>query len=268
MKKNKFLFLIFIFSVSCQHDKPKSVVVKSSNEVKKNVQNDSISKDIKNPSGIEAIDIQLSATFDKLTTNNDSISELFTKQLKNALLNEMTFNKQLIRLSKKIKIVSSADKKIKFYSWDDLLGGTWHHINSLAQFKSENGQLQVKQLNSGNEYNTGEFTDCSIYQVNEMLSNGKVFYLTMGWCTHGSGAQNDIVQVFRIEKKKLVKYKTFFPHNKDLVIEYSRRDTLKLKFDTKANEISYNEFKGYDQLYRSTGKTIVLKLKNGVFRRK
>ncbi|MEI8204659.1 MAG: hypothetical protein WCH34_16695 [Bacteroidota bacterium] len=272
MKKNQFLFLILIISVSCKQDKPKPVVVKEVTpliEVKKKVViNDTISKEKKNQTEIEKIDNELSVAFDKLNTNTDSIAKLFTKQLKKALLKEITFNNALTELSKRIKIITSSDNKIMFYSWDDKTGGTWHSINSLAQYKSENGQVHVKQLNSKNEGNTGEFTDCSIYQVNKLSFDGKVFYLTMGWGTHGCGNQHDIVQVFRIVKSKLVKYKSFFPNNKDLAIEYPRQDKLNLKFDSKTNEISYNEFKGKDQLYEPTGKTIILTLINGVFRRK
>ena len=141
----------------------------------------------------------------------DSLTKLFTKQLKNALLKEITFNESFTKLSKSIKIISSSDNKIKFYSWDVGLGGSWHHIYSLAQFKSEVGKIHVQQLNSNNEYETGEYTDCSTYQAYDILLNGKVIYLAINWGSRGSGAQLDVVQVFKIKKNKLVKCKLFFP---------------------------------------------------------
>ncbi len=136
---------------------------------------------------------------------------LFTKQLKNAILKEKIFNKSFTKLSKSINIISSSDYKIKFYGWDVGLGGSWHQIYSLTQFKSEVGQIHVQQLNSNNEYEMGEFTDCSTYQVYDILLNGKVLYLAISWGSRGSGAQLDVVQVFKIKKNKLVKCKLFFP---------------------------------------------------------
>ena len=221
---------------------------------------------------LQKIDNDLTTTFKKLInadydTRFDSLAPLFKKQLLRQLTNPITFNNPFDSLSKYLIIKSSTDKKIKFYGWDDLNGGTWHNMTSIAQFISDKGKIVVQQLNSGNETGTGEFTDSEIYEVNEITIDNSVHYLTFGWGTHGSGNQHNIIQIFKIVGDTLVKCKSCFANNNDLAIEYPRSEKLNLTYNTKTNEISYNEFKYVDEMgyYKRTDKITTLKLINATF---
>jgi len=78
----------------------------------------------------------------------DSLAPAFKKQLSEQLTNPLTFDNSLDSLSKYLTIKTSTDKRIKFYSWDDIGGGTWHNTNCIAQFKTDNGEIIVQQLNT------------------------------------------------------------------------------------------------------------------------
>jgi len=166
-----------------------------------------------------------------------------------------------------LTIIISADKKIKFYSWDDLTGGTWHHINCIAQFESYSGKIIVQQLNSENEAGAGEFTDSKVFEVNEITINKSTFYLTFAWGTHGDGNQHDIIQIFKIAGDSIVKCKSCFANNNDLAIEYPRNEKSNLTFNPETNEISYTEFKfdADEGFFKRTGQVVTLKLINGIF---
>ncbi|MDU8886321.1 hypothetical protein RXV94_09130 [Yeosuana sp. MJ-SS3] len=223
---------------------------------------------------LSKIDNELAATFKAMKDadyqlRSESLAPLFKKELQEQLKNPITFDNSLDNLSKYLTIKTSPDKKIKFYSWDDLTGGTWHMINCLAQFQSNRGKIIVQQLNSGNEAEIGGYTDSKVYEIHEIIVDNKTHYLTFAWGTHGFGNQHQIIQVFTISPNKLVKCTSCLPNNSDLVIEYPRSEESKLYFNPKSNEISYCEFTYDDDLgyYRSTGNSITLKLINGSFKK-
>jgi len=224
--------------------------------------------------GFTEIDNELTADFKTMIDadyqlRSDSLAPLFKRQLQERLTNQITFGNSFDNLSKHLNIKTSADKKIKFYSWDDFTGGTWHIINCLAQFQSNRGKIIVQQISSSNEQETGGFTDSKIYEVHEISIGDITHYLTFAWGTHGSGNQHEIVQIFKISQDKLVKCNSCFANNKDLVIEYPRSEESKLHFIPETNEISYCEFTYNGDLgyYISTGNTISLKLIDGLFKK-
>ena len=217
------------------------------------------------------IDNVLTSTFKtmiaaKYDLRYDSLAPAFKKQLAGQLTNPITLDNSLDSLSKYITIKTSADKQIKFYSWDDIGGGTWHNINCIAQFKSDNGKIIVQQLNTESA-DSVDFTDSGIYEVHEIFIYGTKYYLTFASGTHGSGHQHKIVQIFSIASDKLVKCKSCFADNSDLIIEYPRADKANLAYNAKTKEITYNEFiyDANDGFSKPTGRVITLKLINGIF---
>ena len=202
---------------------------------------------------IKNIDSTLSRIFKKLQKSNrdlisDSIGPLFKEQLKKYLLLPITFNNKLDSLETLITIKQSPDKKIKFYSWDELSGGSWHEMNAFAQFKTAGNKVSSQQIDTDEEMKEGGYTDSKIVEVNEIKENGKVYYVTFGWGTHGSGNQHMIIQVFRIVGNKLRKCPAFHPNQRELVIEYPRWKKLGLEFDKQTNSISFNYTKYYINL--------------------
>jgi hypothetical protein len=212
----------------------------------------------------------VSQKIDKLLTNDfrklissDVFAPIFKEKLIKHLKKPITFTQKLDSLSQYLTISTSEDKKIKFYSWDDRTGGSWHNINCFAQFEGSNGKIIVQQLNTENEL---EFTDSAIYEIYKLIIKNKTYYLTLAWGTHGSGEEHRIIQVFSMSDDKLTKYKACFTNNNDLILHYGRTETLNLTFNPTTKIISYNK-KEYDRKTKSQKiKTIRLKLFAGVFR--
>lgn len=224
-------------------------------------------------SSIEIIDRTLSNGYKKIRetydeSRYDSVAPQFKKQLTKFLLSPITLNHRLDSLETLITIIQSPDKKIKFYSWDELTGGTWHAINVFAQYSLSGNKVSYQQLDTDKEVQHGGFTDSEIFEVNEIQEAGKVHYLTFGWGTHGSGKQHMIVQVFKIDGGKLITCRSFLAGKKELVIEYPRNEKAELKFDKLLNTISFNEFETDPEgVYTSkTGKRKVLRFVNGIFK--
>ena len=222
-------------------------------------------------SELRSIDSSLTSTFKAMLAwnhnlNNDSLPFSFKKQLIVQLTNPITFLNVLDSLSTYLNIKSSADKRVKFYSWDETTQGTWHDIKCIAQFKSDNGEIVVQQLNTENT-DTIDYTDSGVYEVNEIFINKKKYYLIFAWGTHGSGHEHKIAQVFSISSNKLEKCRYCFTNNNDLIIEYPRGEKVELTYNARSNIITYNEFNydNNDGFYKPTGRIIALELINGVF---
>ena len=192
-------------------------------------------------------------------------ASIFSQKLLFHLKNPITFEHKLDSLAKCIKIISSPDSLVKFYSWDSQEGGTWLTIEAVAQFKNKSGKIGIQTLTKHFE---NDYSDSHIYEVNEYSFNGTNYYVTFGWGTHGSGMQHTIVQIFNLENDSLVKCTSCFSNNLDLVIEYPRIEKLNLTFDEKTKTIAYSEVKNFEdqRFYGSLSKKKVkLKLKQGVY---
>jgi hypothetical protein len=215
---------------------------------------------------VQKIDRDLVKAYKKIINDDsdsryDSFAPAFKRQLINELKKPVTLENSLDSLSGYITVIKSEDGKMKFYSWDDLTGGTRHNINCIAQFKSGSGKVMVRQLNGEDPY-----SDSRIYKVYQINSGSKTLYLTLGAGTYGNGHEHRIVQIFSISSDKLEKCNSCFTKKGDLIIVYARIEKANLTFDPKTLQLSYNEFKESDGFLLSTGKTITLKFADGVFK--
>jgi hypothetical protein len=197
----------------------------------------------------------------------DSLVPLFRQKFIHYLKDNQSFDEAFNELSNYVQIISSSDGRIKFYCWNQRNEGTWLDLQCLAQYKLDNGNVQLIEVSSGQEAVEGTFTDSAIYDIHEIKKDKTVYYITFGCGSHGSGHSHNIVQVFFIEDEKLVKCTSCFPIEGDLVIEYPRSSTPNLKFDPLTHEISYNEFLLKDDIgfYEPTGRIVKLKWVEGGF---
>lgn len=220
-----------------------------------------------------SIDLELSGIYknlqnpDNYELRHDSLTAFFKERMKAYLSSPLTFDHKLDSLETLITIRQSHDKKIKFYSWDELTRGTWHDINAYAQFRSGNA-VSFQQIDNDEEMEDGGFTDSQIYAVHQVTGKSSTFYITFGWGTHGSGNQHSIIQVFTIESGKLIKCRSFDNGKSELVIEHSRSAKAELEFNQRNNSISFKEFKQTDNepFASETGKRVVLVFDNGSFK--
>lgn len=222
---------------------------------------------------LNRIDHELTTAFKSVTTAEydaryDSVAPAFKRLLIKRLANPVTFDNSLDSLSNYIAVLASDDKRIKFYGWDDLTGGTWHNINALAQFKGANGKIIVQQLNTDSDKEEN-YSDSQVYELHQITIEKKTYYLTFAWGTHGAGNQHNIIRVYTINGNRLEKCASCFAAGSDPVIEYPRFAKSDLKYDPELQEISYHEFNKNEEtgFYDSTGAFIRLRLINGVFTR-
>lgn len=224
---------------------------------------------------IEKIDRDLSRLYEQLQKadgeeRDEKLAPLFKKNMLEHLKNPVTFQGTFKQLPQHVIIKTSPDKKVKFYGWDDLTGGTWHGIVAIAQFITDNGKIVIQELTSPADIivsESADFTDSGIYKVYEINSKGTKYYLTFASGTHGSGNQHNIIQIFSICGNRLVKCTDCFKSEQDFIMEYPRGAELNLVFDTVKNEISRAgfEWNNKEDFSAPTGKTIRLKWIDGVF---
>lgn len=163
-------------------------------------------------------------------------------QMKDAMLDPMTFEGSLDSLAQQITIKTSPDKRVKFYSWDDMNGGTWHTIHSFAQYRGADGSVQILQIDTGNEDRDEAYTDSRIDYIYEIVVDSQTYYLTRAWGTHGSGMQHEILRVYLFIDGTFACCESCLG-DEGFVIEYPRSATLKFEFDPVKKSISYQTMK-------------------------
>lgn len=222
---------------------------------------------------MQNLDFKLTQEFDKMMNADyenryDSLAPRFKNHLKESLSNAQNFNLPLDSLSARIKIVKSEDANLIFYSWDEKTGGTWHDMTVFAQFKLNNGDVKIIQMD-GNEGMAGEFIDVIIYEIHEIKVEAKPHYLTIGWGTYGSGHHHAVAQIFRIEENNLKNCKNCFERNENLVIMAPRSSEINLMFHPKNKKLTHNEFLLNEDtgFYKPTGNIATWELKEGKFKK-
>ncbi len=169
----------------------------------------------------------------------DSLVNTFTQNLFLTLKKPESFNYSFDSLSSELINVKSQDERIRIWSWDQHTGGSWSQYLSAVQFRTENGKIGFRQLNTGDEMMLGGYTDVYIYKIHEINEKGKVYYLTFGRGTHGSGNYHRLAQMFVISDSEFIKYEPCFENKDDLVLEIWRGDDLELSYDPVTKTISH-----------------------------
>jgi len=197
----------------------------------------------------------------KSEAETDFSDSVFVHILRQKLILPETFSFPFPRLSDYMKITTSTDGQIRFYSWQLPIDGSRRRIHVVAQFKTKEGKIIVQQLHYfGKEEDTA--AENGIYTVYPVKYDQETSYLTFGWGTYGQGMQHQVICLYRIEKDSLIKTVDGLPRHKEITIQYPRNADCKLQYDVNSQEISYisyslNEDMGY---YYPHGNTIRLKL--------
>ena len=137
-------------------------------------------------------------SYDSLEKANDQFEKL--------LLNLTSKNPQTLNYKFKslidsgLTISTSADGNFKIYNWDTWTGGTMHIYKNIFQYTA-NGKVFSKTLN--NEKNNDGDPDCLYYEINQVTSNNKNFYLAFSSAILSSGLSYQNIKVFSIDSNKL-----------------------------------------------------------------
>ncbi len=217
-------------------------------------------------SSIKAEEEKVIANLQKLRSNDpemdlEEVVTQFETSLKTVLSNKESWDYPFTALSELIRMTVSPDKKIRTFGWDNRMGGSWHSLKTLVQYKTATGVaiFSFQEENEEMDYDDDEvFRDVVIIEIYQI---GKG-YLLEGWGTHGSGHEHKILAYYEFENDQLQR-KSAFEKGADLyVIQIPRRNDFELDVNTKTEEISHNEFV-YDEeegFYKPTGKRKIVQL--------
>jgi hypothetical protein len=127
--------------------------------------------------------------YDSLDRSNTTFFKLI---LKVTASNPKSLQYDFAKLKKDgLRIVTSEDGNFRIYSWDDGTGGTMRSFMTVFQYKNNNKTISVK----GNE---------ALYtQINDVVSQGKKFYLAQNVVIGSSALSYHRVNVFSIDSGKL-----------------------------------------------------------------
>ncbi|WP_299339388.1 hypothetical protein [uncultured Psychroserpens sp.] len=174
------------------------------------------------------------------------MSPIIEGRMKLKLKDTTSFYSPMKKLSKYVTIKLSEDSLVKTYSWDRINGGSWHDMASYVQFKNSSGQIKYQQLDSGDEYMTGEPTCVIIYDIHAIKSKNKTYYLMLGWGTYGGGLHHCLARVYQITTDGFVQYETIFQGDKYLLAGANRVNKINLKYNSELGELSYFHYE-YDE---------------------
>jgi len=211
-------------------------------------------------------------------TRYDSIAPKFKEELITLLQKQETFKYPFDSLKKHIKIVSSEDKKLRLFSWDELTGGTMHQMAVLAQYKDDMSNVYCENLDSDFYGDEMVITDIIFYVINDVLIQDIPHYIAFGWGTFGGGSHFKIVKVFKIDKSEISNDNKIFKTNdelhSELYLSTSRGTKINLSYDYENQIIEFDEFRkpseyekiemGYMHRIR-TGNKIKLKFNGEIF---
>jgi len=169
----------------------------------------------------------------------DSFSPLFKKSLLNALNTKESITYSWDSLSRLISIKESEDGKLKFFSWDDRCGGTWHSIHCIAQFKTQTGKVQLRDIGTDTSGKAGIYKDSYVYRVYGLNDSG--IYLSFAWGTHGAGHEHQLIQVYKIVGENLLACDSCLPQNIDPIRECSRGSETTLTFNEETQILIFTE---------------------------
>ena len=221
------------------------------------------------------VEDQLVAAFDTFYAN--AYSEAYNNRyrqvrdslkglLANSLREDIPLDQPLPKLAESVRMVASADGRLRFFSWDEQSGGTMHDMAVVAQFATEDGGVQTQVLDRRLEQDEWPVPDIIVGEVHQ-LADQTGSYLCLGWGTYGSGHHHQAARILRIEQDTLMDCPGCFDGKPHLTVLASRRDSIGLHFDPANGRLSHREFESdeYTGFMRPTGAEIVWKWKNGRF---
>ncbi|TGD56732.1 hypothetical protein [Flavobacterium humi] len=98
-----------------------------------------------------------------------------------------------------LNIVTSADGQFRIYTWNTLEGGTMQFYKNVYQYKA-NGKVYSRLSKA--ETDEGD-SGVNFYNLNEVKSNGKTYYITNSIAVGSSAAYHYEAKVFCIENGQL-----------------------------------------------------------------
>ena len=186
----------------------------------------------------------------------ESLAPAFKEKLKSVLSDKRTHAFPFDRIRKHITVVTSADRKLRIFSWDEKTGGTAHQMTGIAQFTppGQSGDVRVADLEYEDE--NGPIDDVIYYEIHDIQSNSHPYYLTFGWGTFGGGTHFKMIRAFRITDHGLTFKDPIFKYKgkicSEIILQASRVDPIYLQYLTERQTIEFDELR-IPESYKSVG---------------
>lgn len=142
-------------------------------------------------------------------------------------------------LAQFISIVQSKDHRIRFISWDEMTGGTWHDMAVFVQFIDQDENIHTTYIDSDIGEDENGIIDDIIYEMHAYKYKGQTYYICFGWGTYGGGHHHKSVNIFTINDQQLQECIECL-ETKEVFIQASRGDEIVLTY--KKGKIMYNNF--------------------------
>jgi hypothetical protein len=195
----------------------------------------------------------------------NSLSPYFAKQLLEVLLKQGSFNYRFDSLGLFIKVVSSPDKKLRTFSYDENSGKTNRTMATVVQFMDPNSQVHTNIM-AGN--------DVLYYEWHQLPVNGVMHYISFGKGSRNPSTHLKRINAFRLTAQGMVWVTGLFywkPEYRDAILmQAARRKKIKLKYKDEKNMLVFRDFiqTDFDGLKFKKGKKIRLTLQDGLFQPK
>lgn len=189
----------------------------------------------------------------------DFLAPAFKEKLKSVLSDKRTHAFSFDRLRKHITVVTSADRKLRVFSWDEKTGGSAHQMTGIAQFTPPglSGDVRVADLEYEDE--NGPIDDVIYYEIHDIKSDSHPYYLTFGWGTFGGGAHFKMIRAFRIKDHGLTFKDPIFQYKgkicSEIILRASRVDPIYLQYRSERQTIEFDELR-IPESYKSVGRNI------------
>jgi hypothetical protein len=147
-----------------------------------------------------------------LTKADDAMLSYMKEALTNPAL--LTANLKLAR-DAGLTVASSADNKVRFYSWDTQTGGTMHFFNAIAQYKPDPTDAKTEELvifpSGRKKVSDGDIESGYVYSsLKQMNTNdGRRIYFAFATGIYGGIDHAAVIQAFEIKNKTLKKAAVF-----------------------------------------------------------
>ncbi|MCL9807537.1 hypothetical protein NAT51_18585 [Flavobacterium amniphilum] len=187
-------------------------------------------------------DLEVYDSLDKYNTEFEKLLLKVTESLPESIKSDFKTLKK-----NGINILTSKDGNFRIYTWNTLGGGTMQFYRNIFQYKTDG-----KVYSKANKLDSDE-SGCNFYELNQVTSKGKTFYITSSIAVFSSSNYYFEAKVFAFDKNKLntkaklIKTKSGIKNTLGYEIDLSGtsnenqrediRDYMNMEYDTKTNTI-------------------------------
>ncbi|PKV50743.1 hypothetical protein ATE84_2809 [Aquimarina sp. MAR_2010_214] len=204
---------------------------------------------------------------DSLYNDDFTISRKVIKEFKHKLYQTLeeteNSNFKFDDLEQKIKIVSSEDKRLMIFSWNESNGMNRRDYNSAFRYNDGN-KVYVNDL--VNTHKNPEVTDINVSYF-EIYNLEKDNYLVLGYGTYGSGQEFYTARSLSFKKDIFSDCNACFNKKNILVLRKTRGNKDSIIYDPERMSLTYPEYIEDEKsgFMKPTGRIITLSYKNGMF---